>query len=456
MSSPGPVALLHYHLNGGGVTRVIEQQSRALTELGVPHVVLCGENLSACEVPHRIIPELNFSEIYDESTSSYIIGEIDRLCSEALGSQPALLHFHNHSIGLNPHYGDLVEHYAKSHRMLLQIHDFAEDGRLQNLAQIPSLGQLYPNAKHIHYAAINSRDRTILANAGVNARLLPNSYNPQPVRELAKKKLVFYPIQALRRKNLGELLLLALASPPEFRFAVAKTPPESVELVNFWESTARRIELPILFNVCDRRPPVDEADMDFLSWYAHCSHVVTTAIQEGFGMAYIEPIHYKTPLFGRNLPEITKDVEKEGLSLDHLYHQILVPGAWIEKCDAAPFLREGKAFYDFGNLSEGMQRSLLLRWSENPKELDAIVAQAPSFSLPLPDYVQQALQAKEPQLMHLLGPWSREKLKNNLQCSYEALLNEPIGKPTSLSHTQISESFAQQPFHYLKHTPLAL
>ena len=36
------LAIVHYHLRRGGVTRVIEAQSQALARLGIEHVVLAG------------------------------------------------------------------------------------------------------------------------------------------------------------------------------------------------------------------------------------------------------------------------------------------------------------------------------------------------------------------------------------------------------------------------------
>jgi len=54
------IALLHYHLKRGGVTRVLEAQVQALRDLGhEPYVVASGEDCSGAQLPHTRVDENN-------------------------------------------------------------------------------------------------------------------------------------------------------------------------------------------------------------------------------------------------------------------------------------------------------------------------------------------------------------------------------------------------------------
>ena len=93
-------------------------------------------------------------------------------------------------------------------RLFLQIHDFAEDGR-------PHL--YYPGEypADCHYGVINSRDYKILLNAGLEQKGLHKLFNMvNPFdgtrQDRGEKNVVLYPVRAIRRKNIGEAILLSL------------------------------------------------------------------------------------------------------------------------------------------------------------------------------------------------------------------------------------------------------
>jgi hypothetical protein len=139
----------------------------------------------------------------------------------AFGGEPDVWHIHNHSLGKNPALTQEVSNLAMAgQKILLQIHDFAEDGRPDNYRNLGKLkNRLYPIAPHIHYAALNKRDDRFLLAAGIpksNLHLLPNSVSPLPPTQSLKPKaqsLFVYPCRAIRRKNLGELLLWSTLMP---------------------------------------------------------------------------------------------------------------------------------------------------------------------------------------------------------------------------------------------------
>ncbi len=105
------VAIVHYHLDPGGVTRVIESASLALTAAGVQHVVLTGDCAVSPQavpgasrpehLPLRQIPGLGYLTTPGEITADQLTASILTAAHEALGAPPDVWHFHNHSLGKN-------------------------------------------------------------------------------------------------------------------------------------------------------------------------------------------------------------------------------------------------------------------------------------------------------------------------------------------------------------------
>ena len=202
------IAIVHYHLNRGGVTQVIAGHLRALDRqaaaaggtfrvlvlhggraAGWPDRPL-GVNTLECQV--RAVPGLD----YDDAAPRAPRGLAARLragLAEAGGSpQSTVVHVHNHALGKNGSLpGALAELAGEGWPLLLQIHDFAEDFRPLNYQRLRAgaSGQAdgdwaaaaYPQAGHVHYAVLNQRDARILAASGVEPQrvhALPNPAGP--------------------------------------------------------------------------------------------------------------------------------------------------------------------------------------------------------------------------------------------------------------------------------------
>src|SRR5208337_2292412 len=206
------LAIVHYHLNRGGVTQVIINQLRAL-DLALQterpwRVVLVS---SGCRVdwPEQLPDQLGSIRLdmieipamdYDRDPVASP-GELARQIREGLrgrgySADDTILHVHNHSLGKNLSLPGAIRILAcDGFRLLLQIHDFAEDYRHEHYARMTAAlatmatdgtddlaAVLYPQAEHIHYATLNRRDWSMLRDAGVplaRLHLLPN-----PVPEL--------------------------------------------------------------------------------------------------------------------------------------------------------------------------------------------------------------------------------------------------------------------------------
>ena len=320
------VAVVHYHARPGGVTRVVE---RAVESLGKnAHCLFFTGEAARGETPLqkkiRVVPNLGYS-----TDKSFQPLELLKRSRGAFGGEPDVWHIHNHCLGKNPALTQEVTTLAMAgQKILLQIHDFSEDGRPDNYSNLGKLKKrLYPIAPHIHYAVLNQRDLGFLKAAGIpeeNLHLLPNSVSQLPQTEDRSQgsgvsaPLFVYPCRAIRRKNIGELLLWS-AVMPEARFAVTLAPknPEVKPIYDAWVAFAEELDLNVEFDAGAKTP--------FHEMIAQADALITTSIAEGFGLAFLEPWLAGKPLVGRNLPEITGDFEEHGLDLSNLYNRLGVP-----------------------------------------------------------------------------------------------------------------------------------
>ncbi len=377
------IAILHHHLNRGGVTQVVSNHVRAL-QLGdhptpVSEVlVLHGGRAEGWSHTKEAFARVPVETIavdgldYDDGTALRIDALADAISGtlRAAGFGPAetILHVHNHSLGKNVSLpGALRQLAERGYRLLLQIHDFAEDWRpanyrrfqqpLKELTDFEVGPYLYPMARQIHYAFLNTRDRTIFLTSNIapeHVHLLPNpatAATTLPPHEEAlqrfrtvhglsgSQRLVLYPVRGIRRKNLGELLLWAAIADPSTTFALTLPATSHVEIPSFerWRRLAERLDLPVLFDV-----GLHEA-LSFEDNLAAADRILTTSVAEGFGLVFLEAWLHRRLLIGRNLPEITQDFRDRGLNLDHLGDALRIPLDWI---GAEPYLAKALELHE--------------------------------------------------------------------------------------------------------------
>ena len=254
---------------------------------------------------------------------------------EFFGQDPDIWHIHNHSLGKNPAMADAVVELAKRGcKLLLQIHDFAEDGRPNNYRLRENnleAKSCYPVANNIQYAVLNRRDYSILTGAGIpdeNITWLPN---PVMIRDLeydddtgqgrSLDEIILYPVRAVRRKNLGELLLHA-ALPSKKRLFVTTLGTTSQDFVNEyhqWKEFSSELGLHVNFEV------VQSYGLSFDSVVDHAHCIISTSVAEGYGLGFVEPWVFGKTLVGRDLPEITTDFKDMGIEMNRLYDSIPIP-----------------------------------------------------------------------------------------------------------------------------------
>jgi len=340
------IAIVHYHLQPCGVTRVIEHILEALSCYSISLVVLTGQPPTGrLPCKYCVIPGLQYEPIRPHISASALARTMEDAAKNALGSSPDIWHIHNHSLCKNlalP--GALRELANRGNRLLLHIHDFAEDGRPANYAMmLRSVGYdkknemsrlLYPRADHVHYAVLNSRDYKFLSDAEVSPDCLHFLPNAVKLGETTlhddsspedQRQLWLYPTRAIRRKNLGEFLLWSAVAPEGHRFATTLGPENPEERARYleWVRLAEELDLPVDFEMGAN------LDCSFEEVLQQSRSMVTTSVAEGFGLAFLEPWLINRSVCGRDLPEITNDFRLNGIILPFLYDRLDIPVKWI-------------------------------------------------------------------------------------------------------------------------------
>ena len=400
------IAIVHYHLQPGGVTRVIENTLQAWEENGteIEAVALSGRAYPGDQLPDtRVVQSLDYTSPRDAVDPRVLTERLRASAKDALGQTPDLWHIHNHSLGKNPSLTAAVSLLAESgERILLHPHDFAEDGRPGNYLSLSEVYQrAYPTGPTIHYAALNQRDRGFLAHmlkdSSSRVHLLANAVPPStPFSESQEEKildlpenLLLYPVRAVRRKNLGELALLA-SSHQDFHFAnsLGPTNPEFTPVFEDWKQFGKELGLPLTYGLGEH------TDASFPEMVGHAQSILSVSVAEGFGLGFLEPWTFGKGLCGRNLPDITSDFAELGVSLANLYDRLPIP------LDCIPSVSQVKAtiqsalaqFYldyqeelpedgteiafqsmvendciDFGRLDERNQRGIIRSVAQSPE-----------------------------------------------------------------------------------------
>jgi len=448
-------AIVHYHLEPGGITSVIAAASQGLN---TALVILTGEH-----VPLLSYRQGPLSQRSGGGEHLALLADLRAKASSALGSPPDIWHFHNPTLGKNDLFPALIATMAEAgEKLVLHIHDLAEDGRPENYQNAP---QLYPIGPRIHYAFINERDRQHFIQAGLPEASATLIHNPVPLRsgmaapfrQGDTPPLLFAPIRGIRRKNPGELVLLASLLPPGGRIAISRAPqnPEWLRIHDAWKNFAARHQFPISFDVVSEDHPFEQ-------WMDRATHLVTTSISEGFGLPFWESLTWRRPLIGRELfPE----------NIGHLYQKILVPREWLDLDVLRTTLTRSLShtwksygrelsthtlqracqhlihgdFLDFGNLPESFQKTIILH-----PDRDQLQVQHGTSTRPLKQWLEESLRDTSP-LPDLPEEFTPRAHAAQLRQIYQKI-HSPDIQPLSYLDTEkiLSVYLTPENFHFLR------
>jgi hypothetical protein len=235
-----------------------------------------------------------------------------------------LVHVHNPTLKKNRRFLKVLNVLKeRGLKLFLQIHDFAEDGRpLSYFAEEEYI-------QNCHYGVINSRDYNILLKTGLKKEGLHKIFNTITpfhfnAEDAILKNHILYPIRAIRRKNIGEAILLSLFFKKNAPLVITLPPnsPADINSYEDWKIFAIENDLNVIF----------EAGLthEFSDLVLSSDFLITTSITEGFGFSFLEPWTAKKYLWGRKLPDICQDFEQNSIRLNHLYTRLDVPMDWVD------------------------------------------------------------------------------------------------------------------------------
>ncbi len=395
----------HSHLQPGGVTTVIRCTLRTLAERHpeVAVVVVSGreppENFSReHRVPVVVLPELDYPEREPRNRSELLLPQLVQEVRRAFGGSPAdVWHWHNPALGKNASTLSLVNALAREgESVLFQHHDLAErrrpaNFRLREHFRLPA-DAAFPVAPRVHHAFINRRDLELVVAAGLpteRCSILRNpvagSNAPVSVGAIANRQpeaFWLYPVRATARKNLGEFLFYGYAEKKRRRGvrlaqSLPPTNPEYLPEWQRWKKLAAELQLPVILGLGE------QVCWSFAETLQRSLGTLTTSIEEGFGMALLEPWLHGRWVAGRDLPELTGDLRTQGFLLPDLRPTLPVPTAFFDfsafwkrrsaarraayvayglaealSSEARPFPRAGE-LWDFGALDATAQEEIL-------------------------------------------------------------------------------------------------
>jgi hypothetical protein len=449
--------IVHYHLKPGGVTTVIRRQLSALSARGIDAAVLSGEAARGQGGAVSVEPALGYdpeprapaeslsgsAREPDGDRVAAIVRAVRRE-AEALGGE-TVVHVHNPTIRKNSSMlAALSELAARGTRLVLHVHDLAEDWRPDVYSSLA-----YPEGAL--WACINRFDAAALKTAGAG----DVSYLPNPVpcpaavspaggasaEARGKSGLVLYPVRGIRRKNLGEAVLLSLFMREEGRLGVTLPPtsPKDAPYYQGWLELASTLYAPITFGLGLGRG-LEEL-------YAASTAALTTSVKEGFGMAFLEPASRGLPTLGRRLPRVVADFEAEGLAFPDLYASIRVPPGLFDEAAFAERVRVAAASAleayglrdpdfpeavaenalggsgpDFGRLDEPAQEQVLRAVARSRRDREAVLAANPFL-----EGWDARAESIEPVGPEALSPWSEALYGERLEALYRHALERGGG-----------------------------
>ena len=462
------IALLHYHLRPGGVTTVIRHQIAALSN-DCDLMVLSGEPPPVPPaVPFVCIPGLGYDAAEPQQLPPR---RIARQVAHAIrATWPGgcdVLHIHNPLLAKNRQFLKIIRALQDlGIPLFLQVHDFAEDGR----PAAYYVDDEYP--ADCHYGVINTRDYNVLIRAGLipaGLHKLFNMVNPlkTTVEKTTPKRLIVYPIRAIRRKNIGEALLLSRYFQKDQLLAITLPPtsPTDRHCHAEWKAFSAARGLKALFEATTL--------YDFAALVGAADTLITTSIAEGFGFAFLEPWTAGRGLVGRKLPEICTDFEKAGVQLDHLYSALSIPLSWIDEsafsarwrsCLAKnarkmgirigpETLRTGYAAMtqngtlDFGGMDEAFQQQVIDRVISDPAAHRRLLDLNPFlFRLTDPSGLDDRIENNRQAVLH---HYDADAYREQLLAAYHHVAKEPVRQ--RISKRILAESFFRpENFHLLK------
>jgi len=329
------LTILHYHLRPGGITTVVRNAQRALSK----------------KFDVRLLAGFGYDE---KPARNRALFEADARALMKRLPRTGILHTHNVSLGKNPRLAYAVKLLAQqtSIRIINQIHDFPEDNRPAELRALRyCTGKrddrfwrefCYYDLPNVIWATLTTHDATRLAERGIPARkihVLPNpvddtefSGSVSPRAETLttltqyarqhhflfdpRRPILLSPMKVMVRKNNEEAIeLVKRLKNYQLVISLDASSPSDRAYSERLKRKIRRERLPVAIGA-------GKAFADPLPLFDIACAVLTTSKVEGFGYAFLEGWLRRKLVFGRDIPEVTRDFVAAGMDFRHLYHEL--------------------------------------------------------------------------------------------------------------------------------------
>ena len=476
------LVVAHYHFHSGGVVQVVRNQLAALAAgdgfPGIDRVlVVYGDRpdglrraLANATLPFPLswheLPALRYETDERDAPPDTAERFLSLLTDQGCRPSRTVVHVHNHSLGKNARWSAAMRTIADAGwPLLLQIHDFAEDGRPANWRRVRHLdGWLYPQHHRIGYAVLNVRDRRRLTDAGIGPGdpeideplLLPNAVVPPTVTARAQARgrvadhlpltgdrpYLVYPVRAIRRKNLGEVLLWSVLLEREALIAVTlpATSADERPVQRFWRTAAAERDLPVVFDAGADYP------LTLADHLGAADAVLTTSVAEGFGMLFVEGPLAGRPVVGRiagvrtaaSFPLYDKLTvpltggQREQLrrllrtAYDDAHRLLFGVAAADEALAALERHKLADAGIDFADLDEALQRKVIVRCVAEPDFRERIRRANPILATAVTALRSGMLHAYDDRGVtdRLVAESAPQATAERLRRSYDSLLDE--------------------------------
>lgn len=353
------ICIVHYHLNPGGVTRIIDSQIKAIrTENPSAQIQIITGHCSD-KAPYAA----NKVEIIIDERINYLKSP-NQLQKEALddtlgffgnlNTPNTIFHVHNLNLGKNPLVTMALSELAyRGTKLVNHAHDFAED-RPANINFLKQAAKslsnrelhaiLYPDLPNYQFVTLTRFDYTRLIDFGVNknnCHILPNPVffesliHKEHTEDLRTKiaqqlkispalKWVTYPVRVIERKNIAEFILLAWIFRHRAVWLVTQAPKNIAEITQYeiWKQFCVQNNIPVIWEAGEK--------VNFEELLTASDFCISTSIREGFGMVFLEPWLFGTPVIGRNIPAVTDDFVSDGIHFPCIYEKIIIDNNGFE------------------------------------------------------------------------------------------------------------------------------
>lgn len=475
------IAFLHFHAKPSGVTRVIQQQMDALRN-DAECIFIAGNNRNGGPQEGGwglqkalIVAGVGYDGIRPEEEIKSTVSQILKAIESQWHSGCDLIHVHNPLLNKNRDFLAILKTLQdKGIPLFLQIHDTAEDFRP---------GSYYSQEEYpanCHYGVINSRDYHLFLKAGLKPEglhLLPNcvtplvSQNQRPTHfshDRSPSPLILYPVRAIRRKNIGEAILLSCFFPPSVHLGITLPPTSPADYPSYesWKSFSLREGLPVYFELGLVKP--------LSHWIPETLCMISTSIREGFGFTFLEPWTAGRGLIGRRISTVVEDFQQQGIEFPDLYAHLFIPTEYLPLGEARArwegMVRETYAQYgvplnpsvleivwnriieggkmDYPYLHPLIAQRFIRQCKNNSKLRERLVDLNPFIETSIQQVgIARRLDLIESNRTRVLSAYSQEKYREQLLSVYRKVLTMPVHH--SIDKKNLLQSFLDPGFFYL-------